>query len=509
MRKPFSKPEVYNFGNQEEKRTIQMEKQNTQVSKFQMWVYATYGVFQNWGFWVPFLYGQMYMTQFLGVPIATATAILTVAKGIDFCISLVAGGIIQSANLKKGKFLPWMKVLRFIIAGGAILQMAPIGALPMGAKIACVGIGYCMMHGSMNFMSTCQFGIMPMLAGSNMDDRIKMTTLQSQVNAASSIILSFGCLPLITFVGKLAGNPAMGYTIVTCVAPLFLITGVALLSKAVGDRDRPRDPNAPAPKKVTVKDMVAAIFTNDQMRVYMLYQVVNQTGTYVINGMTMYYWSIVMNKMAMYSVVSGISTCAGFVFAMFIPKIGRKLGKKKSIIANFVVLVASKVVMSLFALKSIWFMAAATMLASAGLYLTMAFGVNYYLDIGEYGYYKTGKDFRTLSMSMQNIPMKIAMTLGAAIGGIILTRLNFDHFQGLYATASAAGAAGDFTYMQTAEFQTFISKFIQVYAWAPAIFAAVAIAIFIFGYKITDEDAKFYAAENAKRKAAEAAAAAK
>ena len=414
-----------------------MEKQETHVSNFQVWVYASYGVFQNWGFWVPFVYGQMYMTQFLGLPIATVTAVLTVAKAIDFCFSVIAGGIIQSANLKKGKFLPWMKALRWVIAAGAIMQGAPVSNLPMIARVACVGLGYCMMNCSMNFMSTCQYGVMPLIAGHNMDDRIKMTTRQSQVNSASSIILAFGTLPLINFVGRLVGDAAMGYTLVTVFCTIFLIAGVSLLSKAVGPLDKPRDPNVPV-QKVKVKDMVTAIFTNDQMILYMLYQIVNQTGTYVVSGMAMYYWSIVMNKFVMQALVSGISTCAGFVFAMFIPKIGKKLGKKKSIIVNFVILMISKLIMSMFALKSIWFMAAATMLASAGMYLTMAFGVNYYLDIGEYGYYKTGRDFRTLAMSMSNIPMKMSTAIGGAIGGILLGKLGFDKFQALHSAASAA-----------------------------------------------------------------------
>ena len=478
------------------------------ATKFQVWVYAFYGVMQSWGFRVPFMYGQMFMTQYLGIPIATVTLVLTVAKAIDFCFSVVAGGIVQSANLKKGKFLPWMKALRWVVAAGAILQVAPVAKLPVIARVICVALGYCMMNCSMNFMATCQYGVMPLIAGHNMDDRIKMTTRQSQVNSASSVILAFGTLPLITFVGKLVGDAAMGYTLVTVFCTLFLIAGVSLLSKAVGPLDKPRDPSIPV-QKVKVKDMVTAIFTNDQMVLYMLYQIVNQTGTYVVSGMAMYYWSIVMNKMGMYSVVSGISTCAGFVFAMFIPKIGKKLGKRKAILVNFCIMTLSKVIMATLALKSIWFMAAATMLASAGMYLTMAFGVNYYLDIGEYGYYKTGKDFRTLSMSMQNIPMKISMTVGAAIGGIILGKLNFDKWNGLYTPAYAAsstGGVGDFSYMATPEFAEFTSKFIKIYAWVPAAFAAVAICLFIFGYKISDEDAKFYAAENAKRKAAEMAA---
>ena len=38
-----------------------------------------------------------------------------------------------TANLKKGKFLPWMKTLRFVIAAGAIMQVAPVAGLPTSA----------------------------------------------------------------------------------------------------------------------------------------------------------------------------------------------------------------------------------------------------------------------------------------------------------------------------------------------------------------------------------------
>ncbi|MBR6801533.1 MAG: MFS transporter [Eubacteriaceae bacterium] len=475
-----------------------MANQENRISSFNLNVYAFYGVFQNWGFWVPFLYGQMYMTNYLGIPIAITATILSVAKLIDFCFSVVAGGIVQSANLKKGKFLPWMKTLRFVIATGAILQMMPVtivGSWPIGLKAAIVAVGYCMMHCSMNFMATCQYGVMPLLAGSNMDDRIKMTTRQTQVNSASSIILSFGTVPLITLVGKLVGNEAMGYTIVTAVCTLFLITGVQLMDKAVGPLDKPRDPSLPAPPKVKVKDMVAAIFTNDQMIIYMLYQVVNQTGTYIVSGMAMYYWQVVMNQWGLYSIATGITTCLGFVFAMFIPAIGKKLGKKKAILANTAVLVLAKVVMATMGLKSIWWMAAATALQSAGMYLTMAFGVNYYLDIGEYGYYKTGKDFRTLSMSMMNIPMKISMALGGAIGGYVLAWIGFDGWNAQYMAGTLDRTL--------AEFEAFRKTFMVIYAFVPAAFAVVAVAIFMFGYKITDEDAKFYAQENAKKMAAQ------
>lgn len=473
------------------------DKENS-VSRLQVWVYAGYGAAQTLSYRVPMIYGQMYMTQYMGVPIATAALVLTIAKFIDFCFALMAGGIIQSANPKKGKYLPWMKALRWVIAMGAVLRMAPVRALPVGARAACASLGYVMIHGSMNFMSTAQRGLLPKLGGSDMEQRVLLTTRQTQVNSFASVILSFGTLPLITLAGKLAGDVGIGYTIITvCFAPAVLI-GVSLLEKAVGPLDRP--PESPsATHRSSVRELLAAVFTNDQMTVYMVYQILSSMGGSVISGMTMYYWSVVMNRMGMYSVASGISACAPLVFALLLPRLGKTLGKRKAVLVNFAIMLFARVLMATLALKSIWFMALANLLEKAGDYLTAIYGVNYYLDIGEYGYHKTGRDFRTLCMSLSNIPGKIASALGGAMGGILLARISFDRFQGLYAAANKLGSSGDWSFRASEEFTCFCGSFIRIYAFAPLCFSAVAICVFLFGYKITDENARYYAKMNAAK----------
>ncbi len=476
-------------------------KRTPRTDKFRITVYSFYGTMQSWGFWVPYMYGQVFLMDYMGLKAAEVASIYLVAKTIDFFVSLVSGGIIQSANLKNGKFLPWMRTLRWVIALGAILQMIPMPNAPFALKAVCVGVGYCCMHCSMNFMSTCSSGIMQLIAGANMDNRFKMTSRANQVSSASSIILSFGTVPAITAVGNLLNNEALGYTVISYICPIILITGVELLTMAAGDLDLPRDPNAPKPPKVTIKDMLTAIFTNDQMVLYMIYQVVNQLGTQIVAGMTLYYWRLIMDRFDVYSLVSGTTTCLNFVFSMFIPKIAKKLGKKGSIIGAFASAAVSRVIMMLFATKSIWWMFAANLIMQAGMRLTMSYGINYYLDIGEYGYYKTGRDFRTLSMSMTNIPMKISMAIGGALGGYILGWIKFDDWNAAHLAKTLDRTS--------AEWLAFQKLFMNIYTLIPIVLSSIAIVIFFVGYKITDEDAKFYAAENQKKKDAERAAAAK
>ena len=86
---------------------------------------------------------------------------------------------------------------------------------------------------------------------------------------------------------------------------------------------------------------------------------------------------------------------------------------------------------------------------------------------------------------MYSVPMKIGMALGGAIATYGLA------FIGYHAGMTIDGA-----------FQT---KFMFLLSIIPAVLVLIGALIMLIGYKITDEDAARYAAENAAR-AAEAAA---
>ena len=119
------------------------------------------------------------------------------------------------------------------------------------------------------------------------------------------------------------------------------------------------------------------------------------------------------------------------------------------------------------------------------MYIFSGFGVNYFLDCGEYGYYKTGKDNRTIAMAMFNIPIKIATMLAGTMSAAALGWISFD-------TVSIGGGA----------VTPAIEKgFMFWFTLFPAICMFVAVALMVFCYKITDKDAAMYAAENAKRDA--------
>lgn len=114
-------------------------------------------------------------------------------------------------------------------------------------------------------------------------------------------------------------------------------------------------------------------------------------------------------------------------------------------------------------------------------YTYSAYSITMYLDCAEYYLNKTGKDTRTIAMSLGSPPMKIGMALGGSIGLYLL---------------SSTGYVPGFT--PDAAWQ---GNFMMV-CWILRAIVYLASAILLaVGYKITDSDAAKYAQENAERAA--------
>ena len=132
-----------------------------------------------------------------------------------------------------------------------------------------------------------------------------------------------------------------------------------------------------------------------------------------------------------------------------------------------------------------WIFTVISVFNCLAMYIFFGLGIQYFLDCGEYGYYKTGEDNRTIAMAMFNIPVKIATMIAGTMGGLALGWINFD---------SVSIFGGELT-------ETIQHGFMFWFALFPAICMFVAALLVLFFYKITDKDAAFYAAENAKKMA--------
>ncbi|MBR6801071.1 MAG: MFS transporter [Eubacteriaceae bacterium] len=442
-------------------------------------------------FTVPTMFLTVFMTDYLGIdPIALGTG-MGIAKALDFIISIVAGGIIEKVEMKHGKYMSWIRLLTITLFFGNVVQMidtsAFVGNSTMRLVIVCVF--YVMFHGSMNFNATARAAMIPKLAGADMEARQTLTSRQAQVGAATAIISSAITLPSVQLVEKLTGSPSLGYGIVTLVFSLVFVGCNLLFIKEAQPYDPPTMAGAAKKQSPTVKQMISSVFTNKQMIVIFLGFTIFTVGTQLYTGLTAYYFRVTDNYSFMTVATTSRSICA-FLASMVIPKFAKKFGKKMSLVIGWTLYGVG--LLGIWALAmdkdagtaNLAIMTVLMCFCQVAMYMYTPFMANYYLDCGEYGYYTTGVDNRTMAVTVMNWPTKIGFAVGGTLIGFALSWAGY--------TVAPGATIGTFAS---------VSMFMNMFALVPAIACFAAAAwIFVF-YKLTDEEAAMYAKANAEREA--------
>ena len=453
--------------------------------------YALANGLNTMAFMVPTLFLTMFMTDYLGIsPVALGTGML-IAKTVDFIVSIVAGIIIEKSNMKHGKYLSWIRLLTVTLFFGNIIQMLDTSAFVSNTtvRLVIVMIGYMMFHCSMNFNATARGALIPKLAGANMEDRKKLTARQGQVGAAVSIISSAITLPCVQLVQKITGSETLGYFLVaTLFSGSFVIMNTIFVKQAA-PFDPPVDAAAAGKKSPTVGQMISSVVTNKQMLILFLGFSVFTIGTQIYAGVLTYFFRV-NGIFGSYTIALTARSICAFLASMVAPSIGRKIGKKGALVFGWSLYAVSLLLFWMFGLgkdgSANLIVAIVSMcLGQSAMYFYSVFLANYYLDCGEYGYYSTGIDNRTMAVTVMNWPTKIGFALGGSLVGYGLA------WAGYHAPVDGAAAYFEST-----------SRFMMVLGLIPALCCIVGAVVILLFYKLTDSQAAEYAKLNAEREKA-------
>ncbi|KPU43630.1 glucuronide carrier protein [Oxobacter pfennigii] len=459
--------------------------------------YALSNSLNSMAFTVPMTFLTLFMTDYLRIsPVAIGTGML-IAKTVDFLVGLIAGIFIEQSNMKKGKYLSWIRLLTITLFFGNIVQMIDTSSFISNAtvRLAIVMIFYMMFHCSMNFYATSRAAMIPKMAGHNMEDRKKITARQGQFAAATAIITSAVTLPAVQLVQNITGSASLGYFIVAAVFSVAFATVNLIFVKIAAPFDPPQASVASVRKPPTVGQMVTSVVTNKQMLVLFFGFTAFTIGTQLYAGITAYYFRVTGTFAFMTVAMTARSICA-LLASLVAPALGRKIGKKGSLIFGWFIYALSTISIWAFGINSdgsanLVVMTVAMCLCQGAMYIYTVFTANYYLDCGEYGYYDTGIDNRTMALTVMNWPTKIGFALGGSLVGYCLAWSGY--------IAPTATTAATFTYM---------NRFTMSIGLIPGICMLIGATIILVAYKLTDTQAAEYAKLNAEREAGAAAKAA-
>jgi GPH family glycoside/pentoside/hexuronide:cation symporter len=431
-------------------------------------------------------YMQLFMTDNLLISAAMAAFILTLGRGIDFIACALTGAVMEKVRLREGKYRSWVNILRWVVLGAMIAMFLNTAGIPVGLRAAVCLAAYLGMNLSMNFIGTAASGILTLLAGPSQANRNKLAIRQNQFMVAAQIVIAAGAIPFLNLTRPLVGNNN-AYTVLALVLAAVFFLGMSVLSGTAKPYDRPeaaQDASGQTP--VTIGDMVRAVVTNNQLLIFLLAQTLFMAGSFGIQPLGAYYFIYVLGDFNLMTKAMTITTSLSLLAAIVGPILGVKLGKKRAMITGL--LIASMGGCGIAAFGHLGLTVYVTLLCinMLGTFIFAGFGVNYILDCGEYGFWQTGKDNRTVLMAMFNLPMKFGIFIGGGIGA--------------FGFAAIGYKAGEDPLL----IPNFAKNFMLILGGAPALFYSLSALLMGLGYRITDADAAKYARENAEGKAGQA-----
>ncbi len=442
--------------------------------------YGLYMFFSSLAVMVPMSYQNIFMTDCLGLAAGLVGGTLLIGRIIDLIVSLLAGGIIEKHPLTHGKYRSWLLLGRWIVVFGVLCQFFDTSALPVVARCSICLVGYMCVNCFMNFTTNAFYALGPVIAGADQAGRYKMNAKGVQYSTIAMLITSAATIPFINLL-----TPALGvgwsYFTVAAVFAIPYIFGCGMLSREASgvDPDGPKGGASGRPV-VTILDMVKSVVQNKMMlaifTVFCLYYV----GMFMYSGMLAHYYMYVVGDFNKMALNSSITTVGGVLFASIIPRtLGAKLGKRKAFIVGLGLYGVSMILIFVCFVTNWIVFLAFSLLMGAATYVFSSYSALYFMDVGEYYLYKTGKDTRTVAISMMSVPMKIGMMIGSTLSLTLLGGLGYQ--PGMQVT------------------QAFIHGFLRNLALIPGICVLLAVVVFILCYRITDKDAELYATENAKK----------
>lgn len=450
------------------------------ISKKEIWTMGSYSLL-TLSIMVGFMYLNTFATEVLQISAATLATALLVAKTMDFIFSVVHGAVIEKVKLpgNKGKNASWLYYGRWVVALCAMLEVTNTTMAPVMVRVLVLSVSYIVLNCMMNILQTSYYGLVAVIGGPNPANRNAMTVNMIRQTTVVTLVCAF--IPTLVTVLPFG---SWNYFVVSLVFVIPMPFALGSMAKLAEGRDLPVGAGPAGAPQISVKDMVESLFKNPQLLILFLAHTVMYIAMYMYQANYTYYFIYVVGDFTKMTVANLVASVVGFFAAMFMPKFGAKLGKKWASVVGY----------AAFALVMIGIYFACnvaggnllmyTVLMTTGTaftYTYSAYSITMYLDCGEYYLNKTGKDTRTIAMSLGSPPMKIGMALGGSIGLYLL---------------SSTGYVPGFT--PDAAWQ---GNFMMVCWILPAIVYLASAILLAVGYKITDSDAAKYAQENAERAA--------
>lgn len=421
-------------------------------------------------------YLTMYYTDIVGISAATAAIILLSVRFIIAIWDLIIGVLVDRTHTKYGKARPW------VLIGGIAYGISFIFLFtnPFAKINPNLAIVYAFaIYFIVNFFYSAvniPYGSLNSLITSNSDQRTKLNIYRMTIANIAALILSLIAMP---FINLFPANSPDGWLILFGFIGILIPFGYWFTFHFTKERVKPVITESLKPEHVSVKRQFSALLKNKYWWITTIFGLGNWILTGISNGMLAYEAKYVLNNSNLVAVL-GIATILPIVIGLPLSEpLIKKLGKRNSIIAGFLLLIPSSLLMLISPDNQILIFIC-ILLRQIGLIPMNAAANPMLTDVIDYGEWRFGIRADGLVFSANSFASKIGMGLSSAMVAWVLA---FSHYDGTLPHQSS------YT----------INMISNGFIWIPVI-AAIALILLLLFYDLDKKQAQINDELNKMRK---------
>ncbi|MDR1639801.1 MAG: MFS transporter [Clostridiales bacterium] len=440
--------------------SIPTSTDSEQLSKKERWSYWLCSFGQMSIFTLVMGYVQVFMTD-LAIPAAAVGTIILAARIWDAVNDPLFGVAVSKANMKGGKYKPWLKISSVALLFISIGLFAIPSDMPIGMKTFLAAALYILWGMAYTVCDVPYFSIMTSMT-SNVGERNYVISIARMFTMIGMAVVGIST-PLL--------YPRIGW--LPTAAIVSAIAFAVMFSFSVSATER----HMPAGEPPTITRIFKAIKGNRYLLIFVIsFVVANITNTVTTVGS--YFAIHCLGGPDMIAVTAAVPMLATVVFFAIVPAIINKIDKFAIYMSSIIGTIILSIAICFAGYENLPAYLVLSGMRGVCSNFVSTYVALFIMECAEYGRFKTGEDATPVAVSLQTFGAK---TIGAIAGSLGMFML------GLAGFAQGEGAAQPPAVIDTLWFMMSIM---------PVIGMAIAFVILLFGYKLRDKDVQIMAKAN-------------
>lgn len=288
-----------------------LEKAGFQTKRTERLSYGGFFLGQNIIYIIPLQFLTYFYTENVGLSLRDTTILLLIAKVWDAVNDPIMGAIVDKCNFKKGKYLPWLRVVTYILPLSLVFMFVNISG-PYPLKLVYAYLTYIIFDMVYTVSDSPIFSLSTVMTSAVYERDTLMS--YGRLAAAAAAILSAVFMSL-----KVGCGWTYTVGIYSIIAFLFMLP-LQFTAKERLKYQRSED--------ITFKKIFQYLFKNKYLMLYYLgYLAIGTTNTLQI--MAAYFANSNLGDETMVTVLLGVTILPVIIIAPFLPLLIKKFGKKK------------------------------------------------------------------------------------------------------------------------------------------------------------------------------------